>query len=113
MTLMDRTEITVRKMLTAVEAPLASFRCSSIATLASPISMSVLQVSIVSPCSTISTRPRSRGSRRMASILALSLKQVPATSRPTWSQTLRHHPHLHCLVSSDGLVNDHLGSVEA
>jgi RepB DNA-primase from phage plasmid len=103
---MDKTESTVRNILTAVEAPLYDIGVlsdrgmlpglDSIAAAAVLDRLSLLKYrnvrgshiyirpsgSTVSPYLTTSTRPRSRGSRRKVSILAPSLRQAPATSKP-------------------------------
>jgi hypothetical protein len=105
-TSMDRTESTVRKMLTAIEAPLydigvlsdrgmlpgldsipprlfsTGFRSSNARTPAARTSTFVHPGSIVSPRSTISTRPRLRGSRPPASHHVLLSRPAPATFKP-------------------------------
>ena len=48
------------------------------------------------PCSPIAADPRHLGAR--IGVLAVL---------HTWSQDLRHHPHLHCLVPAGGLALDH------
>jgi hypothetical protein len=58
------------------------FPCSSIATLAARTSTSALRVSIASPRSTISTKPRLPGSRPTGSSHVLWSRPAPATFKP-------------------------------
>jgi hypothetical protein len=127
---MDRTESTVRKMLTAIEAPLYDIgvlsdrgmlpgldsipaaavldRLSLLkpATPAARTSTSALRVSTASPRSTISTRPRLRGSLPMASPHVLLSRPVPATFKPGSStrEYLRSSseplPRRHCPIGT-------------
>jgi hypothetical protein len=102
---MDRTESTVRKTLMAIEAPLydigvlgdrlfsTGFRYSSTRTPAARTSTSALRVSTASPRSTISTRPRLRGSRPTASPHVLLSRPAPATSK-AWLKHSRVFPKL-------------------
>jgi len=102
---MDKTESTVRNLLAAIEAPLydvgvlgdrgmlpgptafppprysTGLRCSSTAMPTARISTSGHRESTTSPRLMISMRPRSRGSRRMASLPAPSSKPAPGTSK--------------------------------
>ena len=102
-TSMDKTESSVRRMLTAIEAPLydvgvlselecfrdstallprpssTGFLCSSTAMPTARTSTFVHRLSIGTPRSTILARPRLRGSRRTASIHVLWSRRAPAT----------------------------------